>query len=124
MMRVVMLVDAGKRLKAMAFDGARVGEDLGCRAIVDARGVSGGHRAVGPERRGQAGELLERRLARMLVIADKHCLVLAAPDWIGGDLAGSRPLFCAAAARLAAPYIEHMVLMLQVTKCSSSATYP
>ncbi|WP_235924438.1 hypothetical protein [Brucella anthropi] len=60
----------------------------------------------------------------MLVLADKHRLALAAPDWKGGDLAGRRPFFCAAAARLAAPYNEHMVLMFQVTKFSSPATYP
>ena len=62
--------DAGARRQAVARGGGLAGQQQRAGAVVDARGVAGGHRAVGPHHALELGQRLEAGLARVLVLAD------------------------------------------------------
>ena len=95
-------VDAGdgtadERAERLDAEGARLllgGDHERRSAVVDARGVAGSDGAAGPERRLEAGELLERRVGpRVLVahdVADGHELLVEAARVGGGGPAPVR----------------------------------
>ena len=60
----------------------------GARAIVDARRVARGHRAIGPDDTLEPGQRFEARLARMLVAVDDDRVALLLRNRDGHDLLG------------------------------------
>jgi hypothetical protein len=84
--------DAGERRQAVRGGGRLRGDQRGGGAVVDARGVAGGHRAALAERRRQGGEALEGGLrAGVLVGVDAAGLAALSEldrDDLPGEAAG------------------------------------
>ena len=70
----------------------------GGRAVIDARGVAGGDRAVLVEGRAQLGQRLDRRAVADVFVLVDHRLALAGLHRHRRDLVLELPAFCAASA--------------------------
>ncbi len=92
--------DAGERRQAMRLHRRLGGDDQRGRAVIDAGGVAGGHRAALAEGCRQLGERLQGGGARVLVSVDDDRIALALGDRDRDDLAGKAAVLLAAAARV------------------------
>ena len=75
-------------VRPLRFAASSRGDDQRRGAVVDARGIAGGDRAVLADDRLQLGERLEAGHARMLVLVDDHRIALALRDFDRDDLGG------------------------------------